>query len=229
MVKNILPLAQKNFKVLVIAVICIITCYHTFSRDLALRKPVAKDLPIKLISFNTALINKKVSLTWTTALEKNFSHFVIERSTNGIDFTDAAVIFTEGNSETAKSYSFKDGVSTSGNGMLHYRMRMVGLDGKYEYSATRIIQLGQSTGKLALQTFPNPVITELRITIPEAWQGKQVVYEVYAHDGQLVKRLVNKSAPQTEIISIPALPAGSYIIKALTDKETASQHIIKGR
>ena len=186
-------------------------------------------LPVKLTSFNAALINKKVSLTWTTAQEKNASHFVIERSTSGVEFTDAGIIFTEGNSEIARSYSFKDPFSTSGNSILYYRLKMVDLDGQFQRSTIRIVKLGQSDGKLELQVFPNPVVNELRITIPESWQGKQVVYEVYTHDGQLLKRFTNKNATQTEMINMQFCAPGTYVIKALNDKEIASQYIIKGR
>ena len=188
-----------------------------------------KSLPVKLTSFNAALINKKVSLTWSTAQEKDASHFVIERSTNGIDFTDAGIVFTEGNSEIARSYSFKDPISTNGNGVLYYRLKIVDLDGMFTRSTIRIIKLGQSDGKLELQAFPNPVVNELRITIPEGWQGKQVVYEVYTNDGQLLKRFLNKSATQTEVINMQFYQPGTYIVKALNDNEIASQRIIKRR
>ncbi|HYF31925.1 MAG TPA: T9SS type A sorting domain-containing protein [Chitinophagaceae bacterium] len=188
-----------------------------------------RTLPVKLTSFDASLINKKVALTWSTAQEKDASHFVVERSTNGIDFTDAGIIFTEGNSELSRSYSFKDQVSTSGSGILYYRLRMVDLDGQYEYSAIRLIKLGISDGKLELQAFPNPVVNELRITIPESWQNKQVVYELYTNDGQLLKRFLVKSATQTEVINMQNYQPGAYIIKALNDKEIASQRVIKRR
>ena len=162
-------------------------------------------------------------------MEKDASHFVVERSTNGVDFTDAGIIFTEGNSELSRSYSFKDAVSTSGNGILYYRLRIVDIDGQYEHSLIRIVKLGVSDGKLELQTFPNPVVNELRITIPENWQNKQVVYELYTNDGQLLKRFLVKSATQTEVINMQFYQPGSYIVKALNDKEIATQRIIKRR
>ncbi len=188
-----------------------------------------RTLPVKLTSFDAALVNKKVALTWSTSQEKNASHFVIERSTDGVDFTDAGIIFTDGNSEISRSYSFKDPGSTYSKGVLYYRLRIVDLDGQYEYSAIRIVKLGQSDGKLELQAFPNPVVKEVRITIPESWQGRQVVYEVYTQDGQLLKRFLTKSASQTEVINMEFFVPGTYIVKALNDKEMASQRIIKRR
>lgn len=188
-----------------------------------------RTLPVKLTSFDAAMINKKVALTWSTSMEKDASHFVVERSQDGVNFTDAGIIFTEGNSELSRSYSFKDPVSTSGKGILYYRLRIVDMDGQYEYSMIRLIKLGASDGKLELQAFPNPVVNDLRITIPEGWQNRQVVYELYTHDGQLLKRFIVKSANQTEVISMQQYQPGAYILKALNEKEIASQRIIKTR
>jgi len=42
----------------------------------------------------------------------------------------------------------------------------------------RIIRFGiDATAGLRLQAYPNPVVNELRITIPNTWQEKQVNYE----------------------------------------------------
>lgn len=188
-----------------------------------------KTLPVNLVAFNAALVNKNVALTWTTAQEKNASHFAVQRSADGVEFTDAGIIFTDGNSETNKSYNFKDPMITNGKGVLYYRLKVVDLDGSYEYSQIRLIKLGDTKGKLELQAFPNPVVNELRITIPESWQNRQVVYEVYSGDGQLLKRFLNKSATQTEIINMQFYVPGTYLVKALNDKEIATQRVVKRR
>jgi hypothetical protein len=188
-----------------------------------------RTLPVNLTSFDVSLVNKKIAATWSTSVEKDASHFVVQRSTNGVEFTDAGIIFTEGNSTASRSYSFRDPVSTSGKGVLYYRLKIVDLDGKFEYSTIRLVKLGESDGRLELQAYPNPVVNELRITIPESWQNKQVVYELYTGDGQLLKRFLNKSATQTEVISMQYYQPGSYVIKALNDNEMASQRIIKRR
>lgn len=186
-------------------------------------------LPVNLTSFDVSMINKRIAVSWSTSIEKNASHFVVQRSTDGADFTDAGIIFTEGNSTTSRSYSFKDPISTNSKGILYYRLKTVDLDGQYELSAIRLVKLGESDGRLELQAFPNPVVNEVRITIPESWQHKQVVYELYTTDGQLLKRFLNKSATQTEVINMQFYQPGSYIVKALNDKEMASQRIIKRR
>nr|WP_287424193.1 hypothetical protein [Candidatus Brachybacter algidus] len=48
-------------------------------------------LPVKLTAFTAILNNNKVDLKWTTASEVNVSHFVVEKSTDGINYSDAGM------------------------------------------------------------------------------------------------------------------------------------------
>lgn len=189
----------------------------------------ARKLPVNLTGFSVSMINKKISVNWSTSTEKNASHFVVQRGTDRVEFTDAGIIFTDGNYTDSRSYSFKDPISTNGKDVLYYRLKMVDMDGQFALSATRTVKLKEAEGKLELQTFPNPVVNELRITIPGSWQSKQVVYELYGGDGQLVKRFLSKSATQTEIIDMQNYEPGMYVVKALMESEVASQWIIKTR
>lgn len=195
--------------------------YHGFNQI------AASALPVSLISFNASMINKKVAVTWTTAAEKNANYFVVQRSTDGADYSDAGIVFTDGNFTTNRSYSFQDLVGSGSKGVLYYRLKMVDIDGQFELSPVRLVKLGETDGRLELQAFPNPVVNELRITIPEAWQNRQVVYELYTGDGQLLKRFLNKSASQTEVIGMQQYQPGVYVVKAMNEKEMASQRVIK--
>jgi hypothetical protein len=180
-----------------------------------------------LSAFNAAINNNKVSLCWITGMEKDFSHFVIERSTDGEEYKDAALVFANGNSTVRQSYSFADAVNTNAHPVLYYRLRLVSTGGKYSYSATRIIKAGETVQGNQLQVYPNPVISDLRITIPEAWQNKPVSYDVYNGHGQLVKRIVNQTASQSELVNMQGMGAGLYMVKAFTGTDTAIQWIIK--
>jgi hypothetical protein len=55
-------------------------------------------LPVELVSFSAMLSSdNKVNVRWTTAMEKNVRHFVIERSADGREFTDAGLVYAYGN------------------------------------------------------------------------------------------------------------------------------------
>src|SRR5688572_3506920 len=180
-----------------------------------------------LTAFNAAITNNKVALFWITGKEKDFSHFVIERSTDGVEYKDAALVFANGNSTVQQSYYFADAVNTTSKTVLHYRLRMVSTGGKYSYSAIRIIRTGEAVQGNQLQLYPNPVVSELRITIPESWQNKPVSYDVYNGNGQLVKRIVNQTASQSELVNMQGMGAGVYMVKAFSGTDTAVQWIIK--
>jgi hypothetical protein len=104
---------------------------------------------------------------------------------------------------------------------------MVDMDGKSSTSDIRVIRIGQTGENLKLLAFPNPVINEVRLTIPQAWQDKSVTYQVMNSHGQVLKSYSVQRASQTETINMQQMPAGMYILKASNGTETGTQMIIK--
>lgn len=187
-------------------------------------------LPVKLASFTATLNNSntKADLKWTSATEINASHFVVERSLNGSDFNEAGIVFAAGNSSQDMHYSFADNISAFNAPVIWYRLVSVDLDGKQEYSETRIIRISQKNESVvAISAYPNPVSTELRITIPAAWQNKTVQYEIYTMSGQVVSRMQTASSSQTETINVSQLSRGMYVAKVSCEGAVSQQRIVK--
>lgn len=198
----------------------------TWFREFSLTAPFST-LPVKLSEFSAILNRSKVDLKWITASEKNVSHFSIERSLDGTDYSAAGMVFAFGNTDQDMTYTFSDNVSNIQKGIIYYRLRSIDLDGKSELSAVRIIRIGKEIEVLTMATYPNPVSSELRVTVPSQWQGKAVVFEVYNQSGQTVKISKNGTASQTETINVSDLAKGFYIVKATCGSEIAQQKIIK--
>lgn len=95
------------------------------------------------ISFIATLKNSfKVVLNWNIAEGKNTSHFVIQRSTDGYDFDDAAVLFTDNDANVVKqNFRYADNISSIDTGTLYYRLKIVSLNGKTEYSKTEAVKV----------------------------------------------------------------------------------------
>jgi hypothetical protein len=188
----------------------------------------ASTLPIKLASFNATLNNKKVDVKWTTVMEENVSHFTIERSFDGISFTDLATVFAYGNSNEARNYAYPDDISTVQSNVLFYRLRSNDNDGKTQYSDIRIIKLSnKNVNTIHIVTYPNPAANQVNVTVPNHWQNKKVAFEIFSANGQVQKRTENNSSSQTESINISNLAPGIYIVQATCNGETAQQKIIK--
>lgn len=201
--------------------------YSVWFKNFTYNSPLST-LPVKLASFTATLNNNKADLKWTTSSEINVSHFVIERSLDGINYTNAGIMFAYGNETEKTNYQFPDNLAGISASVVYYRLRSVDHDGKTELSEVRIVRLAsQKVNDMVILTYPNPVTTELRITVPANWQNKPVVYEVYSANGQAVKRIQTGSSSQTESIYVAELARGLYIVKAVCEGNTAQQRIIK--
>ena len=185
-------------------------------------------LPVKIINFQAVLNNNKVDIKWITAEEMNVSHYVVEKSTNGINYVNAGIVFTKGNTLANATYSFVDDLNNNASDIIYYRLRSVDFDGKSQFSDIRIIRLTKQVEKnVTIVTYPNPVSNEVRITIPASWQNQKVVYEMYNAAGNTVKRIQTAKSNQTETINLTTIATGFYIVKATCQGQTAQQKIIK--
>jgi Secretion system C-terminal sorting domain len=200
--------------------------YSLYFKNFAYSAPIIT-LPIKLESFTANLNGSKADLKWTTSQEINVSHFVIEKSFDGRNFNDAGLVFAYDNTSEKANYIFSDNISNVQQGVIYYRLRSVDNDGKSQLSEIRIIRISKQSEMLKMVTYPNPVRSELRITLPSAWQGKTVTMEVFSQNGRRVKTLKSYNASQTETIVVSNLANGFYLVKAASGTETAQQKIIK--
>jgi hypothetical protein len=123
-------------------------------------------LPVKMLTFTGYAENKTNVLEWATATEQNNSHFVVERSTNGIDFNEIGKVAGAGTTNTKQNYTFTDDLRTissplEGQGEAYYRLRQVDFDGKSAYS--NVIVITRKTGNNTA-VYPNPITDVINIT-----------------------------------------------------------------
>jgi hypothetical protein len=84
-------------------------------------------LPVELISFTGKKQTNSNMLYWSTASEYNTSHFIIEKSEDGFEWSDIGQLQSAGNSTQQLDYSFEDkDVSQVIN---YYRLRQYDIDG----------------------------------------------------------------------------------------------------
>jgi len=197
----------------------------TWFREFSLTPIVT--LPVKWTEFTATLDKNKVQLKWITASEKNVSHFEVERSTDGSNYEQIGIVFANGNTDIMQTYLFPDDVTNLVGKTIYYRVRSVDIDERAEYSQVRIIQTHNKNGALLINTYPNPVVDELRITIPNAWQGKQLQLQLFNQQGQQIKSSSVSRASQTETLRLAGLSRGFYVVKALCEDVILQQKILK--
>ncbi len=110
----------------------------------------ADPLPVELMSFKAEKIKDEGVLTWSTASEVNFSHYEVEKS---LDMNNWALINTVKGSEHANQMNSYFTIDPElAKGITYYRLKMVDIDGSYEYSHIETI----STTRNKLSVYPNP-------------------------------------------------------------------------
>ena len=112
-------------------------------------------LPVTLTSFEAASKNNAVDLSWTTTNEVAISQYIVEKSTNGVDFTPIGSV----NASNVGKYSFSD--INPNNGAGFYRLKMMDFSGAFKFSQVLLVK---STGNLSIGLYPNPVANTLTVT-----------------------------------------------------------------
>ncbi|HRP03214.1 MAG TPA: T9SS type A sorting domain-containing protein, partial [Candidatus Kapabacteria bacterium] len=176
-------------------------------------------VPVELMSFDATAIGQRVELNWRTASEQNSSRFEVERADVTASGTSSYVKIDEvpaaGNSSIISNYGpiIDNGVHYGNT--YNYRLKMIDLDGKFDYSDVKTVTLGGTEGKAWLASVkPNPVNSS---SILEYGLGEGMTIEINIYDasGKLVKNLY--SGMQTvgsHSLNLGAnnLSSGSYTI-----------------
>lgn len=164
---------------------------------------VLAPLPLHLQLFTGSLVNGKTSLSWKTADETDTRQFEIDRSADGIHFTGITVVPAVGRGN--QDYQLTDGQPLSGNN--YYRLKMIGQDGRFVYSAILLIQAGNGPSKLVL--YPNPVKDQLVVS-PSGIAGK-IDITIINQQGQ---RVLSKQIPAAAAtLSLEHLSKGIYLVQ----------------
>lgn len=166
----------------------------------------------------------QVNLRWTTSMESNTSHFEVERSVDGKNFTRIGRVESAGNSNTLRSYSMVDG--TGGEETLYYRLKMMDRDARFEYSPTKKISLAQRG--LKFQLTPNPVLTTANLRIDGQARGNMSL-SLFNQTGARVRdwTVTKNASTLTHTISLEGLPAGLYLLSVKGDGINYNERLLK--
>lgn len=169
-------------------------------------------LQSNVTNFTANKSNNQVDLRWTTSSENGIKNYVVEKSTDGKSFKEYALVPAV--NQISNSYKVTDYLTGNEKGLLFYRIRNQEFSGDISYSETRLIRINTSgTDGIKLTTYPNPVTSELRISIPESWQNQRVVYQVSNTTGNKVYQKEASAANQTEQLNLSNLPSGLYTLQ----------------
>ncbi|WP_207493925.1 M43 family zinc metalloprotease [Aridibaculum aurantiacum] len=175
-------------------------------------------LPVRWLDFTGTLSGSTAKLAWKTTAELNNRGFNVERSVDGINFSNIGFV-TAQNGSGINSYSFDDNNLVKGT-RYYYRIQQLDIDNRSSHSSVVSMMFG---GKETFTWYPNPVKTKLVIQNPTSVKSASVIIT------DLTGRTMYKSqmlAGNLEI-STGAWAAGMYTVRITADGETTSFKVLK--
>ncbi|MFN8242675.1 MAG: T9SS type A sorting domain-containing protein [Ferruginibacter sp.] len=174
-------------------------------------------LPINLVYFRGVQVDKKHVLSWMVNCTSTRAVFDIERSGDGVHFTAIGNI-TASQLRCSDPFDFTDELPLAGNN--YYRIRMLDVDGKTEYS--NIVVLTLKTDRFELVNIsPNPVTTASAKLKINAREKKEITITLTDFSGRKLQEQKAMVEPGMNEISIATnkLVAGAYLVSAVAEGE----------
>lgn len=173
-------------------------------------------LPIELVSFTAAKNNNYNLIQWTTASQINNDYFTIEKSYNGVDWTELTIIDGAGTSTQKMDYEFKDYAFFEG--IVYYRLKQTDYSASYKYSQVVSVD-GTVTDVYITDIGPNPTNKNISFGFYTPQKGNLNV-QIIDYMGKVVreKQQMMAEGKNSLKLSTSSLLNGIYFVKVKFDK-----------
>ncbi|MDP5011641.1 MAG: T9SS type A sorting domain-containing protein, partial [Crocinitomicaceae bacterium] len=180
-------------------------------------------LPVELMSFSSVCSDNDVAIKWSTASENNSMHFVVETSTDALNWEVLSVVQAAQFSTSILNYAIThEGAARNKN---YYRLKQVDLDGAVEFFNVIYANCGNVAGEPVV--FPNPSNGNFTIDFSGAGMKGDVQLSIMNTEGkEISNREVNlEEGVNTYQINNMELQPGIYYLKIVDT--TGRSFIIK--
>lgn len=163
-------------------------------------------LPLNILSFTAATINRTTSLKWAISNGTDINYFVVEYANAAPqNFTSVATINATETQGNIADYTFIHKYPLNGNNF--YRLKIVNKNGIVSYSNNIMINF---SGASAI-VYPNPASQKIFLSIPGNYSGE---LRIFSSLGRLcIKKLIYNT---NTAIPISTLSPGNYYIEFIT-------------
>lgn len=179
--------------------------------------PSVTILPISLVDFFATANGDKNDIVWKVAAEEGIRNYIIEKSEDGINFTELARLIPKGSEGNYTTYSTED--LFPNKGITYYRLSTIESD--YSYKRYEIIDVDRSSKKWEASVYQNEqdLIVEFKNTIP-----KNSNVDLFDLTGKV---LISKAIDQSHVkINANELATGIYFVRITTAYKTENFKII---
>lgn len=174
-------------------------------------------LPVSNVILTADWKNKDAELQWFTPIEEGISHYVIERSSDGINYQSIGQVQALYNHGQQAVYPHLDTEVASLNGnKFFYRIKQVDLQGNFVYS--NVVELSRQDPIQSFTIYPNPVQSNQSLFVKYTSEpNTSITLTLYETTGKLVmvhQEVLNEKGEFE--IPIRKLASGMYYVNIQT-------------
>lgn len=170
--------------------------------------------PVIFLNVSTQPNGNTLNVVWATQSEVNNNYFVIERSTDSVNYTVIGNVMGSGNSNNQVNYVFNDNTVQPGEDYC-YRISQYDFDGNFAFASVTCHQMAlglndqERISDLQLKSFPNPVVNFFQLD----WQDEIAFEKITLYDisGKLIFTSVLLLSETS--IDMSRYPTGNYIYR----------------
>ncbi len=174
-------------------------------------------LPVTLKDLKVKYSNNQSILNWEVENAQGFSHFMIERSVDGVSFTSIGRV----NYLNSSTYSFNDILLPKAS-VIYYRLKMVDVDGKFKNSHIVFVKLNGLSNALV---FPNPTKEYLSVRLYEDLYTNSTL-QILDVAGRIVKQQQVAAHSFNINLLVKDLAVGRYFITIKNNKQHIQESFV---
>jgi hypothetical protein len=177
--------------------------------------PVSGALPATFLKNSASYQKGSGIVSFSTTAEVNVTAFEVQRSTDGSNFTTLGKLTPNNNPANVYDYVFEDAQPV--NGVNYYRIAVLDIDGKVQYSP--ILKITTGSGKLVLNkiiTQPNQLLLQLQSN-----ETQTAELQILNNTGALVQKQTKRIEAGTITINVATatLSKGVYYLRLISNKQ----------
>jgi hypothetical protein len=179
---------------------------------------------VRFNDFSAVLKENFVELNWSTLEEDECKDFVIERSSNNIDFEEIEMVSASGNSNQEKSYKSFD--NNPLKGISFYRIRNKSNDGNYVFTESKLID---NVTDNSMEVFPVPFTNDFTAEYNCDKKGSTTI-SIINSIGQimfLTQRNDDAGKNTFHFSNSSKLKPGTYFLNVISGTKKLTKKIIK--
>jgi hypothetical protein len=189
---------------------------------------VCRVMNVNITNLNADKANGLAQLKWQASNNNEAASYAVEYSYNGHNFSTLDILPASAVNGFA-DYTFNYPVAKLNTGIAYFKIKVTGKDGRTKYSNIIALRNNDGAGKNLATVFPNPTQGQLWFSV-NATASQTATVLIQDAQGKRISNTVLNIKNGENLLQLPditARPAGMYLVKIITAKETITQKVLK--